>query len=77
MLEYVSRLMALGRFRRLEPDAVAEIIIQFLAQSVLRWWQYGKLECEAPPDQFIAVFIDVILNGLLESDADKTATASS
>ena len=42
VVEYISRQIALGRFRRTDPDVMAEIIVQFLTQSVLRWWRHEE-----------------------------------
>jgi AcrR family transcriptional regulator len=70
---YVSRMIALGRFRHVDPDFVAEIMIHILTRSGP---QPVKREHEAAPEQFVAAFIDLVLNGLLMPDAAATGTAS-
>ena len=67
---YLQHLSAEGRFRALDPDIVAVLCIHALSGIAFRQTMQAVSEPQAKPEQFVAVFIDLLLHGLTTPEVD-------
>jgi hypothetical protein len=69
---YLQRLSADRRFRIRDPDMAAELCMHVLGGIALNQAQREKRDPRTKPEQLVAAFVDLVLNGLLAPDADRS-----
>ena len=73
---YLQHLSGEGRFRALDPDMVAELCMHALSGIAFHQTLQTKSDPRAKPEQLVALFIDLILNGLVAPDAGQSTSGA-
>ncbi len=68
---YLRHLSADGRFRELDPDTVAELCTLVLSGIALRQAQRTRTHPHTKPEQLVAQFVDLIVNGLATPEPER------